>query len=150
MDTAIKDIMEIVCKVSEIDIKKVMGTGRQRELVTVRKIVAAILRNHFGLTHYQIGAGLRKDHSNIVHYLKNHGHNMIHDIEYKYTYNTSLIAIKGENIEEIKKDLNAVEANNLVIKRNQFLEDRIKLLHERLEEVKSIIDAISLNDKLKY
>ena len=149
ISTVIEDIIEIVCKISKIDSKKVMGSGRQRELVTVRKIVSALLRNNFGMTHYQIGASLRKDHSNIVHYLKLHEHNMIHDIEYQYVYNTSLIAIRGD-VEIMKEELNKGGVTDVLIRRNEFLEDRIKLLLERLTEVKNIIDTISLNNNLKH
>ena len=38
-DITIGEIINVVCKIAEVDETKVMGKNRQRELVTVKRII---------------------------------------------------------------------------------------------------------------
>ena len=148
-DITIGEIINVVCKIAEVDETKVMGKNRQRKLVTVKRIISALLRNHFSMTCYEIGVHLKKDHSTIVHYMKNHRHNMKHDIEYRYVYNTSLMAVKG-NFIELKDELDETEINDSLLKRNEFLENKIKRLEENIREIQNIANSSSLYESLKH
>ena len=66
--------------------KQVMAKKRTRLFVQARTTIAAILRFNYNMPLMRIGKIMDKDHSTIIHMLKNHRQDMEYDLEYKKKY----------------------------------------------------------------
>lgn len=65
-------IIDVVSKALGINIKKLTGRQRQRELVDARRVCYALLKQKMELPAVVIGSYFSQDHSNILHHLKSH------------------------------------------------------------------------------
>ncbi len=80
-DTILKNIIQDLLGVD------VMHKSRKQHIVDARKIYSNILRNK-GWSFFAIGKSLRKDHSTIIHYLKDSQVLVLMDKKYKDDFDT--------------------------------------------------------------
>lgn len=80
-DTILKNIIQDLLGVD------VMHKSRKQHIVDARKIYSNILRNK-GWSLHHIGKSLRKDHSTIIHYLKDSQVLVLMDKKYKDDFDT--------------------------------------------------------------
>lgn len=65
----IQSIIDIVCQHLNIDKKLIYSPSREQNIVKARMYIAYLLKKHFNFSQNQIAHILKKDHSNIHHYL---------------------------------------------------------------------------------
>jgi len=58
------------CERVNIPLEVLKSTNRKRNIVEKRMVIAHVLRNRVGLTLYQVGDCINKDHSTIMYYNK--------------------------------------------------------------------------------
>lgn len=127
------DAIRIVVE-GELDID-IFGDSRKRKLVDARIIYAKIAREH-NYSFKSIGRRIGKDHSTIIHYMKNFDWLFSSDTEFRETY----IYLK-ERFIEIQPKL--IESQEIEIINNSMM------LHKQIEKL-SLENQKYLSDKLKY
>jgi len=97
----------------------VMTNSRKRDIVDARKIYSNILHNQGqGVTH--ISKTLHKDHSTIIHYIKEGSMLLLMDTTYKVNYNNVLESfarkMEGGEIVDMTREELEIEVSSLRIK----------------------------------
>ena len=90
-------VMRITCDVNKISIADFILFSRKREFVEARFQFAAVLLIQFHYTYMKVGRLLNKDHSTIIHSIRQHCDFYDTLASYKIKYNTILNRIEGEN-----------------------------------------------------
>lgn len=127
------DAIKIVVE-GELDIN-IFGDSRKRKLVDARIIYAKIARE-YNYSFKSIGRNIGKDHSTIIHYMKNFDWLFSSDTEFRETY----IYLK-EKFMELQPKL--IENQEIEIINNSMV------LHKQIEKL-SLENEKYLSDKLKY
>lgn len=66
-------LRNMVCNVNGVKIAEFRGRGRKRELFEVRMMFSALAKEFFNLSQQETGTYQNRDHSTILHQLKEHG-----------------------------------------------------------------------------
>lgn len=59
---------------------------RNRKLVDMRRMIAALLREHYGVSLTKLGKWLNRDHSDVVYLLRTHKNLLATDVGYRRDY----------------------------------------------------------------
>ena len=114
-------VMHIVCDINRITVKDFTINSRKRELTEARFHFAAVLLIHFNYTYKKVGTLLGRDHSTIIHSMKQHL-NFSNSIKsYKTRYNQII-----NMMEETYPGLMSTTLNpNIIVRRTQLKRSKL-------------------------
>jgi len=128
----------------DLTIEQLLSKSRRRELVEKRMVLAYILRKSLGMTYYDIGDAINKNHASIIHSVKT-----IENFLSVYPHIRKLYAIADETLinhkenlieyynspirTEIEREKKLVE---ILLDNNSKLKLKIKQLKKELDGVK--------------
>lgn len=114
-------VMYIVCDINRVTVKDFTINSRKRELTEARFHFAAILLIHFNYTYKKVGTLLGRDHSTIIHSMKQHL-NFSNSIKsYKTRYNQII-----NRMEETYPGLMSTTLNpNIIVRRTKLKRSRL-------------------------
>jgi len=114
-------VMHIVCDINRIPVKDFTINSRKRELTEARFHFAAVLLIHFNYTYKKVGTLLGRDHSTIIHSMKQHL-NFFNSIKsYKTRYNQVI-----NMMEETYPGLMSTTLNpNIIVRRTQLKRSKL-------------------------
>ena len=117
-------VMHIVCDINALTVKDFTINSRKRELTEARFHFAAVLLIHFNYTYKKVGILLGRDHSTIIHSMKQHL-NFSNSIKsYKTRYNQII-----NMMEETYPGLMSTTLNpNIIVRRTPL--KRSKLINK--------------------
>ena len=118
------EVMRICCEINKVSIGDFVLYSRKRELVETRFHFAAVLLIQFHYTYMKVGRLLGKDHSTIVHAIRQHCDFYDTITSYKTKYNQILNKVEEKYPESMKTEINA----NIVV---QTLDNRTRRLIRR-------------------
>jgi len=118
------EVMRICCEVNKVSIGDFVLYSRKRELVETRFQFAAVLLIQFHYTYMKVGRLLGKDHSTIVHAIRQHCDFYDTITSYKTKYNQILNKIEEKYPESMTTKVNP----NIVI---QTLDNRQRRMIRR-------------------
>lgn len=125
-------ILRIVCKVNRINIEEFVKLCRKREYVEARFQFAAVLLIQFHYTYVKVGNLLVKDHSTIIHAIRQHVDFYELLTSYKVKYNQILNAVD----EEFPGMMNTEVKANVIVETldSNRRRTRRKEIHEKISE----------------
>lgn len=125
-------ILRIVCKVNRINIEEFVKLCRKREYVEARFQFAAVLLIQFHYTYVKVGSLLVKDHSTIIHAIRQHVDFYELLTSYKVKYNQILNAVD----EEFPGMMNTEVKANVIVETldSNRRRTRRKEIHEKISE----------------
>ena len=125
-------ILRIVCKVNRINIEEFVKLCRKREYVEARFQFAAVLLIQFHYTYVKVGNLLVKDHSTIIHAIRQHVDFYELVSSYKVKYNQILNAVD----EEFPGMMNTEVKSNVIVETldSNRRRTRRKEIHEKISE----------------
>lgn len=125
-------ILRIVCKVNRINIEEFVKLCRKREYVEARFQFAAVLLIQFHYTYVKVGNLLVKDHSTIIHAIRQHVDFYELVSSYKVKYNQILNAVD----EEFPGMMNTEVKANVIVETldSNRRRTRRKEIHEKISE----------------
>lgn len=125
-------ILRIVCKVNRINIEEFVKLCRKREYVEARFQFAAVLLIQFHYTYVKVGSLLVKDHSTIIHAIRQHVDFYELLTSYKVKYNQILNAVD----EEFPGMMNTEVKSNVIVETldSNRRRTRRKEIHEKISE----------------
>jgi hypothetical protein len=125
-------ILRIVCKVNRINIEEFVKLCRKREYVEARFQFAAVLLIQFHYTYVKVGNLLVKDHSTIIHAIRQHVDFYELLTSYKVKYNQILNAVD----EEFPGMMNTEVKSNVIVETldSNRRRTRRKEIHEKISE----------------
>lgn len=125
-------ILRIVCKVNRINIEEFVKLCRKREYVEARFQFAAVLLIQFHYTYVKVGNLLVKDHSTIIHAIRQHVDFYELLSSYKVKYNQILNAVD----EEFPGMMNTEVKANVIVETldSNRRRNRRKEIHEKISE----------------
>jgi chromosomal replication initiation ATPase DnaA len=125
-------ILRIVCKVNRINIEEFVKLCRKREYVEARFQFAAVLLIQFHYTYVKVGNLLVKDHSTIIHAIRQHVDFYELLTSYKVKYNQILNAVD----EEFPGMMNTEVKSNVIVETldSNRRRNRRKEIHEKISE----------------
>ena len=126
MKKKFKILKDLFKDVYEVD---VMHKKRTQTNVDARKMFADIMRKE-GMTLYSIGVSLRKDHSTIIHYIKENEILCLIDSDYKKMY------------QDISTRFKKVISGHYTPMDREQLEDKIQALSTELRYLKNQLKAL--------
>jgi chromosomal replication initiation ATPase DnaA len=118
------EVMRITCEINKVNIGDFVLYSRKRELVETRFQFAAVLLIQFHYTYMKVGRLLGKDHSTIVHAIRQHCDFYDTITSYKTKYNQILNKIEEKYPESMTTKVNP----NIVI---QTLDNRQRRMIRR-------------------
>jgi len=125
-------VLKIVCDVHKIRVEEFVKLSRKREYVEARFQFAAVLLIQFHYTYIKVGSLLGKDHSTIIHAIRQHVD--FYDVvnSYKVRYNQILNAVDAQ----FPNMMNTEVKPNVIV---QTLDSRRrraarKKIHEKISE----------------
>jgi len=118
------EVMRITCEINKVSIGDFVLYSRKRELVETRFQFAAVLLIQFHYTYMKVGRLLGKDHSTIVHAIRQHCDFYDTITSYKTKYNQILNKIEEKYPESMTTKVNP----NIVI---QTLDNRQRRMIRR-------------------
>lgn len=125
-------VLKIVCDIHKIRVEEFVKLSRKREYVEARFQFAAVLLIQFHYTYIKVGSLLGKDHSTIIHAIRQHVD--FYDVvnSYKVRYNQILNAVDAQ----FPNMMNTEVTPNVIV---QTLDSRRrraarKKIHEKISE----------------
>lgn len=125
-----QELKEIINEVFLVDIEI---KSSKREVVDARKVYSKILRDR-GYSYESIGNTINKDHSTIIHYIKNIEYLLSYDqiLREKYVACKNVFVKKKNSIsEQIKKD---VDIYVTVVRLTNELQEAVAIKEKLLDE----------------
>jgi hypothetical protein len=117
-------VMHIVCDINAMTVKDFTINSRKRELTEARFHFAAVLLIHFNYTYKKVGTLLGRDHSTIIHSMKQHLNFSSSIKSYKTRYNQII-----NKMEETYPGLMSTTLNpNIIVRRTPL--KRSKLINK--------------------
>ena len=132
----IQGVLNLCCSLLKITKADLLGSNRKRLLVNARRICGVIFRRKYLLTTSESGVALKKDHSSIVYYLKDHDSLFEVDPEYRHFYKLVEHALGLKDVNE--KDQDHVDYLELLLAKLEHLEKTNKDLEKKLQDVNEI------------
>jgi hypothetical protein len=130
-------IIEIVAKVTGLQMRKLKSQSRRRQVVDIRRMCMKLIRAKLGLPTPVIGAIFDRDHATILHNINQHEDLYEYDMEYQTLYDTLKIAIG------LKADLGKEETLFIerLVARVSFLEQENETLHEKIKKIEETLNT---------
>ena len=152
-----KEMDELAAIIKSVFNEDVNDKTRRREIVDARIIFSKILRER-GYTLYSIGKYLRKDHSSIVHYMRDVHHllTQVDGLMAKYTVCRDSFLIDKEEIIINKiakeKEMSIISLNNqiekLILEREEVTKATEK--YKRIKNILELVDKRTPKGKEKF
>ena len=139
----IKELIELACKISNVNKTELLSTSRKGKVREVRACVGVVLRMAFGLTQVETGKILGRDHSTIQFYEREHSMMMSLNY-YKDIYNELIIFAKNAGHEPQAQGL---KSNAIILTLKQevaSLKFKNKQLSKQLKQFDKLKELISL------
>ena len=136
----VEQLISSVEIITGVTYKQILSTNRSRYLVDARKILVNVMRKHLGLTCYQVGKVIDKDHSSIIYYERQHPIHM-GEPEYRRLYSavsgTFLIDKSVRDEEKLQDQFQALQRRTRVLL--NALEGHEENLNMGMREVKNSV-----------
>lgn len=137
MKTEHSQLQEIVCRV--FNISNLSSTTRERKYVDARKVYSKILRER-GWSLCKIARSIEKDHTTIIHYLKEMKWLLIHDtqiIDFYFIIKKQHSHIIATTKEESFTPEELLKKIDLLKEEKNFLISALKNMEEELNKLNS-------------
>ena len=139
----IKELIELACKISNVNKTELLSTSRKGKVREVRACVGVVLRMAFNLTQVETGEILGRDHSTIQFYEREHSMMMSLNY-YKDIYNELIMFARDAGHEP---NTQGVKSNAIILTLKQeiaSLKFKNKELSKKLKQFDKLKELISL------
>ena len=130
-------ILQLVCEVLEVEPTEVKSLFRKRQLVDARRIYCVIARKFLALPLSTIGQFIKRDHSSVLHYHRQHDSLMTADKTYEHFYNLCEYAASQGKV-EIDEQSNEVYIDALVAE-NKHLRNQLDSAVKQLVKIQKVL-----------
>ena len=130
-------LLKLVCEVLEVDYNKVKTMGRGRKLVDARRMYCVVARKFLPLPLSTIGKFIKRDHSSVVYYLKQHYSLMETDSTYEHFYNLCEYAASQGKV-EVSED-STVDYIEALVAENKYLKLELDSARKQLFSIQKVL-----------
>tara|TARA_R100000951_G_scaffold58086_1_gene48770 strand:+ start:3673 stop:4119 length:447 start_codon:yes stop_codon:yes gene_type:complete len=139
LDPQIGRILATVSRLTEVPISKIRGKSRLSEIVAARRICMVLISEIGGYTLTTIGGVFNRDHTTVLHAVKQHMDYMDVDKAYRDFFNICETTVGIHKIGDSKNKDDIIEK---LAQRVDFLEHENELLKEQVTNVKELADEL--------